>query len=157
MRIIFTLSVVILLSFIYIDNALAFDENWDDFKKSIFLDVQKLSSSYSYKQYFSNFLRLRDGATSGGGHRMASMIICESLGALDSQLNGLIIGDFYSDGGKEQIKAIDKHTLSTLQLMYQQCKPTNYQHWNSDSSFFYVIYSPDEEDEKIIKKWAFSK
>ncbi len=132
------------------------DDSWDLYKKDVYLETKALSDvgDNTYKSYFRELLEGRDNAGTGGAHRTWSMAICEALGALDDHMNGLIIGHFYSAGGEVPVRGMGRETLSMLQLMWQGCKATNYQHWNRSDSFFFVVYSPSAEDEAKINKWV---
>lgn len=77
------------------------------------------------------------------------MQICEIVGALDVNMNGIIIGSMTSEGAKISLPAND---LRMMKLLFAQCKPTNYQYWNY-SSILHIGYQPSRAADVAIRRY----
>ena len=90
-----------------------------------------------------------DNCPSGSCMNGYSMQICEIVGALDVNMNGIIIGSMTSEGTKVTLPAND---LRMMKLLFAQCKPTNYQYWNY-SSILHIGYQPSRSADVSIRRY----
>ncbi len=110
--------------------------------------IDSIRSVEQVKEQLRQMFQQRDECKVGSCWNNSSTIICETVAALDVQVNGQIVGGMTSVGsaGNIPISATD---LELMKLIFSQCKPTNYQYWNWPM-LLHVVYAPTQEvDQKI--------
>ncbi|MCA6502534.1 MAG: hypothetical protein ACK6CP_05490 [Pseudanabaena sp.] len=112
--------------------------------------VDSIKSTEQVKTVIRGLISNLDQCGVGSCFNFNSTAICEWVAALESQVNGQIIGDFTSVGSQGNV-AISTSDLSLMRDIFSQCKPTNYQYWNY-SSMLDVYYVPKPEIDKKVRK-----
>lgn len=110
--------------------------------------VDSIESVEQVKQQLRRTLQSRDECNVGSCWNMRSTAICETVAALDVQVNGQIVGGMTSIGVNIPISNSD---LALMELIFSQCKPTNYQYWNWPL-MLHVWYSPSDEVDQQVRR-----
>jgi hypothetical protein len=109
--------------------------------------VNSIESVEQVKQELRQLFEWRDQCGTGSCFNSSSTGICETVAALDARVNGQIVGGMISDDSGLPISEED---LDLMRLIFEQCKPTNYQYWNWPM-MLHVWYVPSEEVDNEIK------
>ncbi len=110
--------------------------------------VDSVKSVKQVKKEIALLIQAVDNCAVGSCFNFNSTAICEWVGALDTQVNGQIVGGITSVGSLGKI-SISPSDLDLMRDIFSQCKPTNYQYWNFES-ILHVYYVPKPEiDQKV--------
>ena len=112
--------------------------------------VDSIQSVEQVKEILRNLLQERDRCQVGSCWNNISTSICETVAALDVQVNGQIVGGMTSVGSAGNIP-ISEADLELMKLIFSQCKPTNYQYWNWEM-MLHVVYAPADEIGQEIRQ-----
>ena len=112
--------------------------------------VDSIKSVEQVKQQLRETFKFSDGCGVGSCINGANTSICETVAALDVQVNGKIIGEMSSFGSDGKIP-ISNSDLELMKLIFSQCKPTNYQYWNWPM-MLHVWYSASNEVDQQVRQ-----
>ncbi len=112
--------------------------------------VDSIESVEQVKEDLRQTLEFREECAVGSCVNMAGTSICESVAALDVQVNGQIVGGMTSVGSEGNIP-ISVSDLELMKLIFSQCKPTNYQYWNYPM-ILHVWYVPSDEVDQQVRQ-----
>ncbi|HIK13005.1 MAG TPA: hypothetical protein IGS52_22565 [Oscillatoriaceae cyanobacterium M33_DOE_052] len=98
-------------------------------KRDLIEFIDSIKSVEQVKQQLRETFKFSDGCGVGSCINGTNTRICETVAALDVQVNGKIIGGMSSLGSDVKIP-ISNSDLELMKLIFSQCKPTNYQYWN---------------------------
>ncbi|EAW35219.1 hypothetical protein [Lyngbya sp. PCC 8106] len=112
--------------------------------------VDSIESVEQVKEDLRQTLKFRDECGVGSCWNTTSTGICETVAALDVQINGQIIGGMSSAGSDGNIP-ISSSDLELMKLIFSQCKPTNYQYWNWPM-MLHVLYVPSDEVDQQVRQ-----
>lgn len=111
--------------------------------------VNSIQSVEQVKQEIRVALQQLDHCAVGSCVNFTSMGICEAIGALDIRVDGKIFSQ--GTGWSDSILPISESDLALMQLIFSQCKPSNYQYWNFNS-ILHVLYSPGPAADAEIRQ-----
>ncbi|MCT7963541.1 hypothetical protein NG791_22975 [Laspinema sp. D1] len=112
--------------------------------------VDSIESVDQVKEDLRQTLEFRDECAVGSCANMAGTSICETVAALDVQVNGQIVGGMTSVGSEGNIP-ISSSDLALMKLIFSQCEPTNYQYWNYPM-MLHVWYVPSDEVDQQVRQ-----
>jgi hypothetical protein len=113
--------------------------------------LKSITSVAAAKHAIRESLATAERAASGAGLNFAYTQVCEIVAALDINTGYAITGTM--TGGKSaDTVAISAADRKAMRLIFDQCRPTNYQYWNFDN-LLHVTYSPSRKASDIIYKY----
>lgn len=112
--------------------------------------VDSIRSVEQVKQQIRQTLETADSCSVGSCANSTATLICETVAALDVQVNGKIVGGMTSVGSDGNIP-ISNADLELMKLIFSQCKPTNYQYWNWPM-VLHVWYVPSDEVDQQVRQ-----
>lgn len=111
--------------------------------------VKSITSTQASKERIKNHMDNLKTCGTGLCLHENSVAICEIIGALDVHTGGAILNPAHRYEASIKIAPQD---LRGMQLIYSQCRPSNYQYWNSES-VLRVAYNPHKDKEQSIAKY----
>lgn len=116
-------------------------------ERDLKVEVESIKSVAEVKEIIKELLVNRDQCRVGSCFNFTSTAICSQVGMLDIRVDGKIFSG--GTGWTDSVLPISKSDLDLMQLIFSQCKPTNYQYWNW-GVMLHVWYDPScQVDQKI--------
>lgn len=110
--------------------------------------VESIQSVEQVKDDIRQLMEFRDQCSVGSCWNATSTSICSAVGALDIRVDGKIFSG--ATGWTDEVLPISETDLNLMQLIFSQCKPTNYQYWNF-GQILHVLYEPTPETDQQIR------
>ncbi|MDD2721812.1 MAG: hypothetical protein PHH47_10955 [Gallionella sp.] len=112
--------------------------------------IKRVVTIAQAKERLRSSFRQMDRCPSGSCQNGTSTHICEVIGALDSNIDGAIIDGALASHAAS--KWADRKDIRMMQLIYRQCKPTNYQYWAYER-VLHVAYQPEKLADAKIRRY----